>query len=235
MLDVARDAQKTGLSGLSSSTPVMLAGYSQGGEATAAASELAASYTPELNVLGAYAGAVPADLGAVAKFLDGGFYNAFLMSAVSGVTNAYNIDIIEYANAAGMAALAKNNSLCTLSQIPQAAFQDTSKYTKSGQKLSQLIASTPELRKIVDEQTIGRMAPKKFPVLIAQSELDDVIPAGQARDFARQWCQGGATVQYASSLTSTHVAAAVRFQPEMFSFLSARAAGLPSINNCGGF
>jgi pimeloyl-ACP methyl ester carboxylesterase len=66
VLDAVRAAQRLSGSGLSSLNPVGLVGYSQGGGASAAAAELAASYAPELKVKGAVAGAVPADLGAVA-------------------------------------------------------------------------------------------------------------------------------------------------------------------------
>ncbi len=62
VLDVVRAAQRLGNPELVAGGPVALAGYSQGGGASAAAVELAAQYAPELNLKGAYAGAVPADL-----------------------------------------------------------------------------------------------------------------------------------------------------------------------------
>lgn len=228
VLDIARAAQRSGLPGLAADGPVMLAGYSQGGEASAAGAELAATYAPELKM----PGAVPADLTEVARSLDGSAYNAFLLSAVSGLGTAYDIDLTAYANAEGMAALEANDTLCTFNQIPRFAFVDSSRYTNSGEKLSTLITSDPLLQRVTDEQKLGRVAPT-FPVLVAQSELDDVIPAAQTRQFARDWCRGGTTVQYAASLAPTHIAGAIRFQPEMFTFLAARAAGLPPVNSCG--
>jgi len=60
VLDAARAGLK--LAGAPATAPVGFAGYSQGGGAAAAAGEYAASYAPELNVKGTFAGAPPADL-----------------------------------------------------------------------------------------------------------------------------------------------------------------------------
>lgn len=231
VLDAVRAAQNSGMPGLATNGPVLLSGYSQGGEAVAAASELAASYAPGLNIKGAYAGAPPADLVKLATYIEGGLYQAFLLSAVSGVAAAENLDITKYANAEGLAAIAANDKLCTIESILPSAFKDTSKYTLSGKKLSVLVQTDPVLRAAVDKQRIGKVAPK-FPVLVAQSRLDDVVEPTQAKTMAKQWCQGGATVQFVDSLAPTHVAAAARFQSDMFGFLAARSAGLPAANNC---
>ncbi len=232
VLDAVRAAQRSGLAGLPGNGPVLLSGYSQGGEATAAASELAASYAPELKIIGAYAGAVPANLLEVAKFLEGGLYQAFLLSAVSGIATAENIDLTRYANAAGLAAIAQNDGLCTVESIAPSAFQDTAKYTLSGQKLSVLAQTDPTIRAALEKQLIGKAAPTKFPVLVAQSLLDDVIEPTQTKAMAQQWCQGGATVQFENSVVPTHVGAAAGFLPTMFGFLADRVNGSPAVNNC---
>jgi predicted esterase len=49
--------------------PLAFWGYSQGGGAAASAAELASSYAPELDVVGSYAGAPPADLKALFRTL----------------------------------------------------------------------------------------------------------------------------------------------------------------------
>ncbi len=78
VLDMARAAQRLPGSGLGSSSPVGIMGYSQGGGAAASAAELFPSYAPELRVKGVSSGAVPADLAAVGTNLDGGLFAAFL-------------------------------------------------------------------------------------------------------------------------------------------------------------
>jgi hypothetical protein len=61
VLDMVRAAQRLPGTGLPAAGPVMLAGYSQGGGASAAAVELAPTYAPELKLEGAVAGDQPAD------------------------------------------------------------------------------------------------------------------------------------------------------------------------------
>ena len=96
VLDMVRAAQRLPGSGLSATTPVGLVGYSQGGGASASAAELAASYAPELKVKGAVAGAVPADLGAVAKNLDGSMYAEFGLYGIAGMSAAYGVNLAPY-------------------------------------------------------------------------------------------------------------------------------------------
>src|SRR5438067_2158643 len=77
VLDAIRAAQRLPEANLPDDGPVAIAGYSQGGGASAAAAELQPSYAPELKLKGAYAGAVPADLAEVAKNLDGHYAFGF--------------------------------------------------------------------------------------------------------------------------------------------------------------
>ena len=101
VLDMARAAQRLSGSGLSASSPLGIMGYSQGGGAAAAAAELQPAYAPELQLKGVSAGAVPADLAAVGKNLDGGLFAAFLGYATVGLAAGYDIDAAPNLNAAG--------------------------------------------------------------------------------------------------------------------------------------
>lgn len=100
-LDVVRAAQRLSGTGLSSSSPVGLMGYSQGGGAAAALVELASTYAPDLRVKGAVVGAVPADLTKVATALDGGLYSAFAYFALRGLSASYDLDLSPYLNDRG--------------------------------------------------------------------------------------------------------------------------------------
>ena len=101
VLDMARAAQRLSGSGLSASSPLGILGYSHGGGAAAAAAELQPAYAPELQLKGVSAGAVPADLAAVGKNLDGGLFAAFLGYATVGLAAGYDIDAAPNLNAAG--------------------------------------------------------------------------------------------------------------------------------------
>ena len=56
--------------GAAADSPIGFDGYSQGGGAAAGAADHAATYAPELNVKGTFAGAPPADLLEVVKAVD---------------------------------------------------------------------------------------------------------------------------------------------------------------------
>jgi pimeloyl-ACP methyl ester carboxylesterase len=230
VLDMVRAARRLPGTGLPSAGPVMLAGYSQGGGATAAAVELAPSYAPDLDVTGAVAGAVPADLGAVAANLDGGLYSAFALYAVAGQSAAYGLDLDAFLNARGTSVIQAVKGECVAESIALHAFTRSSDLTKDGRSLTELAAAEP-FRSIVADQRIGRLKPT-VPVLVTHSALDDVIPYAVGRRLASDWCARGANVAFSPNITPTHVGGAVPSFAKQFAFLEARVAGVPQVSDC---
>jgi pimeloyl-ACP methyl ester carboxylesterase len=230
VLDMVRAAQHLPGTGLPATGPVLLAGYSQGGGATAAAVELAPSYAPDLKVKGAVAGAVPADLGAVAANLDGGLYSAFALYAVAGKSAAYGLDLGDFLNARGAAVIEAVKGECVAESIALHAFTRSSDLTKDGRTLTELAATEP-FRSIIADQRIGRLKPT-VPVLVTHSVLDDVIPYAVGQGLARDWCARGANVAFSANITPTHVGGAVPSFAKQFAFLEARVAGLPQVSDC---
>ena len=230
VLDMVRAAQRLPGTGLPTAGPVMLAGYSQGGGASAAAVELAPTYAPELRLRGAVAGAVPAELGAVAAHLDGSLYSAFALYAVAGQSAAYGLDLDGFLNARGTSVIAAVKGECVGESIALHALTRSSDLTKDGRTLTELAASEP-FRSIIGDQRIGRLEPK-VPVLVTHSVLDDVIPYAVGRGLARDWCARGADVAFSSNITPTHVGGAVPSFAKEYAFLEARVAGLPQVSDC---
>src|SRR5690606_1875525 len=116
VLDMARAAQRLPGTGLSSSTPVGLMGYSQGGGAVAWAAELAGTYAPELNLKGTAAGGIPGDLPAVAEFVEGGPVVALALLASIGLDAAYpELDLEDYLNDRGRDLMETADDLCLVS------------------------------------------------------------------------------------------------------------------------
>lgn len=231
VLDAARAAQRLGDPQIVAGGPVALAGYSQGGGGSAAAVELATQYAPDLNLKGAYAGAVPADLPAVGKNLDGGLYTGFLLYAWTGMGATAGVDLSPYLNDAGRTKLAATDTECTAQSIASSGFQDTSKLTVSGQKMSALLA-LPEFKSILDEQKIGNGRAPAVPTLLSHSLLDDVIPFDVGRQLAKRWCAGGSNVYFDVTAGATHVGGYIAAMPDAFAFLEGRFSGRPAFNNC---
>lgn len=230
VLDMVRAAQRLPGTGLPSAGPVMLAGYSQGGGASAAAVELAPTYAPELKLEGAVAGAVPAELGAVAAHLDGSLYSAFALYAVAGQAAAYGLDLGTFLNDRGTSVIDAVEGECVGESIALHAFTRSSDLTKDGRTLTDLAATEP-FRSIIADQRIGRLRPA-VPVLVSHSVLDDVIPYAVGRGLAHDWCARGANVAFSSDIVPTHVGGAVPSFAKEYAFLEARVAGLPQVSDC---
>lgn len=229
VLDAVRAAQRLPGSGLSSSNPVALLGYSQGGGASAAAAELAVAYAPELRVKGAVAGAVPADLGAVATHLDGSLYAEFALYGVRGLAAGYDIDMDPYLNTRGRQAMDEVEGNC-VTDLAEHAFVRSADLSSTGTSFATLLSQEP-FKSVVAEQKIGRIKPA-MPVLVTHSTLDDVIPYSVGRAMAKSWCAKGANVRFSPNLTPTHVGGMLNNSTEQYAFLEARFAGLPQLSNC---
>lgn len=228
-LDVVRAAQRLTGTGLGTSSPVGIMGYSQGGGAAASAAELAASYAPDLKVKGAVVGAVPADLAKVAASLDGGLYSAFAFFALRGLSASYDVDLTPYLNAAGRATSDQVETECVFDLLNH-SFVKSSSLSANGQPMSMLMGVEP-FKSIVEAQRIGTIKPA-FPVLVTHSTLDDVIPYSVGKTMARSWCGKGANVRFSANLAPLHVGGIVPQTAEALPFFEARFAGLPQLGNC---
>ncbi|RYC11195.1 lipase family protein [Nocardioides zhouii] len=228
-LDVVRAAQRLSGTGLSSSSPVGLMGYSQGGGAAASAVELASTYAPDLRVKGAVVGAVPADLAKVATALDGGLYSAFAYFALRGLSASYDVDLSPYLNDRGRAVSDQVETECVFDLLNH-SFVKSSTLSANGQPMSALMAVEP-FRSIVEAQRIGTIRPT-VPVLVTHSAIDDVIPYAVGKQMARSWCDRGANVRLSTNLAPGHVGGIVPQTTEALPFFEARFAGLPQLSGC---
>ncbi len=232
VLDSVRAAQRLGI--VATSAPVLVSGYSEGGNAAAGALELAPTYAPELRLRGGYAGAVPADLARVAPKIDGSPYAAFLGYAIAALDDAEpQLRIRDLLNAKGRDFLDRVQDSCTIDGVAAFAFTRSSDLTVSGRPLSDFL-SRPDIAAALAERRLGSRRPT-VPTLVAHSALDDVVDYAQDRDMARSWCRQGAKVRFQTLLTPTHVGGAVAGFPNAFAFLEGRVAGLPFLSTCGAF
>ena len=220
---------------MTATSPVALAGYSQGGGASAAAAELADDYAPELDVRGAYAGAPPADLVKVADALEGGPNAGFLLYAMGGQLAAYDVDPAAYLDAEGEDVLDRAEASCT-SDASQFAGLDSSAITSSGLSFPQLVRTDPTLAGILAEQRLGQPGHvPEMPVMIAHSLTDDVIPYSVGRGLGLRWCAQGARVRFDPVFTPTHVGGYLAAQPRAQSFLDAVLQDRWTPDSCGWF
>ena len=211
VLDGIRASLNFSKTSLPATTPVGLFGYSGGGFATIWGAELASQYAPELNIVGAAAGGLPANPINVAKKVDGTLFAGAYIGAVVGLSRAYpNIDVAKYANAAGVAALADAGTRClggTANGNPELltpyAFKKGSAYYQDPNFLD-----LPEMQAINKENTMGQFPPKA-PVYIWEGTTDELMPLEDAEKVVSTYCAAGTKVKYAKLSGIDHVAGAV--------------------------
>lgn len=231
VLDAVRAATRVATDAVPTSAPVFTAGYSEGGNASAGALEQAAGYAPGLNLVGGYAGAVPADLAEVAGPLDRSVYAAFLLYSVAALDADYpGLDIAGLLNEEGRRAVRAAERTCTDDGIIELAFTDSRDLTRSGRPITELL-SRPDIARVLERLRVGDRAPQ-VPVLMTHTRLDDVVPFAQARTAAAQWCAGGATVAFRAGVAPTHVGGAVESYPRALAWLEDRVQGRPAPSTC---
>ncbi|MEU5085322.1 lipase family protein [Streptomyces sp. NPDC021356] len=241
VLDAARAARAVAGASVTAASRVGLFGYSQGGGATAAAAELQPSYAPDVPLAGTYAGAPPADLTEVTEGIDGSELAGALGWSLNGFlqTDPELRPIAEaHLNAAGKAALADLSTMCVGDAILHYGYAKSTKWTTDGKSLGAIIGADATLRAFLDTQRIGRLEPAG-PVRVATGVSDDLVPHGQARQLAVDWCRKGADVTYAPvvlpnvvSPLLNHFGPLLADQGTAVSWLTDRLAGKPAPSNC---
>ena len=228
-LDAMRAAQNLGAEGIDAENPVALVGYSQGGGATAAASELAGEYAPELDIVGASMGAPPADLMEL-ESLDGGNYIGFMLFALAGQNAAFDLGVEDDLNESGRRAMEQVADMCTTEAIAAFAGTHSSSWTKTGETLAELM-QRDGYREAIEAQRLGTQAPD-FPVFVQQGLTDDVIPFHVGRGLAEDYCDRGGTVLFHTLLTPTHIGGYIEAAPHISTFTAARLRGDQPLNSC---
>ncbi|WP_198652314.1 NPCBM/NEW2 domain-containing protein [Nocardioides allogilvus] len=232
VLDSVRAALNVPNTGLTTSTPIGLTGYSQGGGAAAAAAEIASAYAPELTIAGVATGGVPGDLLATADKLDGTLTVGFLGYALAGVgEGSYGVDLNSFLNTKGRALIAELKEECVIETVLTHAFIQSSTLTLDGRSVPTMLRD-PEWNQIIGEQLIGNGRKPSVPTLVFHSGTDDVVPYGAGLGTAQRWCAQGANVTFRKGILPGHIGGAFDYYPTALKFLEDRFAGVPVTSNC---
>jgi pimeloyl-ACP methyl ester carboxylesterase len=226
VLDSLRAAQQLDEPDIPGVGPVAITGYSQGGAACASAAEMWEDYAPELDIVGAVAGAVPGDLQLTARLLDGGPYFAFLGYALAGLAEDYGVDLGSVLNARGREITGKITEQCMFESLRSYAFTKSRTLTLDGRSISRTLRDEP-FATLIREQRLGEGRWPTMPTMLIHSRLDDVVPYEAGRALAERWVSQGARVRLSTGVAPTHAAAAVTSYPAAFAFLHNRFGGKP--------
>lgn len=232
MLDAARAVAGDG--------PVGFYGYSQGGNAAAGAAEYAASYAPELDIRGTYAGAPPANLREVLDSVDGSLLMGVIAYAVNGFGERYpefRESFTEYLNDEGKRYLEDNLTNCAIDTRFKWGLRKTSEFTTTGESFGEIFARCPEFGDRFDEHNLGK-GPVTGPIVISSSTVDDLVPHEQVVQLAKDYRAAGSTVAFVGhekrSLTGgrpfglDHILGLFPDTPKALNYLVDRFNGVPA-------
>lgn len=227
VLDAARAAARVPDAGLSASGPVGVFGYSQGGQATTFAGELAPTYAPELNLVGIATGGVPADLAAVARFNDGNVGFSLVLGAGVGFDAAYpDVPFEEILNEAGRTTVPRVAQACTVELATIAPWRRLADFVT----VPDLLAD-PRWQARLAENRAGTRAPGA-PVYLYHGTFDELIPLSVGRGLRTAWCGLGAPVRWQEIPLAEHILGVGIGGPAAMTWLGDRFAGRPVTSNC---
>jgi hypothetical protein len=227
VLDSVRAAALLPGSGLSTSAPVGIEGYSQGGSAADWAAQLQPSYAPSLRLTGVAAGGTPANLQAVSDNIDGTAFFAFLGGSAIGFNAAYpSLDLNSELTPDGQAALAQLDTMCQAQALITFAGKRIEDYTIGGiNPITQ-----PNWEAVLDANNLGGIKPQ-VPLFQYHGLLDEVIPYSVEAALHRQYCALGVTTKL-TGFVGDHVLTQVLAQTAVVNWLGARIAGSPAPDDC---
>lgn len=210
--------------GLSRTTQVALWGYSGGGLATAWAAEMAAGYAPELEIVGAVAGAPVGDPAATFVRLNGTPLAGFAAVCVAALRRAYpELDRLlrAHVTAGFLTLLADAEQRTTLALLARFARKDIDDYCLGG--FTEVLAE-PAMRQILDDIRPGGLPPA-MPMLVVQGVNDELIAAADVDAHVARYRAAGAHVHYVRDRLSLHLPLLYLSTPLMLHWIADRFTG----------
>jgi alpha-beta hydrolase superfamily lysophospholipase len=226
VLDGLRAALGTERLGLSQEAPIGLWGYSGGGLASAWAAEMAGTYAPDLNVVGAVLGSPVGDLGHTFRRLNGTYMAglpALVVAALADIYPDLNKVIQEHVTVEGKDLLERLHDMTTAEAVIRLIKKDMGDMLD--QPLEQIL-QTPAVQHVFDDIKLGAAVPTP-PVLIVQAVHDQLISVEDIDELADTYSTGGASVTYHRDMFSEHLLLHPMSAPMTLRWLSDRFNGKP--------
>ncbi|TKY84485.1 hypothetical protein EX895_006386 [Sporisorium graminicola] len=187
---------------LPSSSAVGLYGYSGGGHATGWAVNLADSYAPDVNIIGAAYGGVPTSTRDIFNFLNGGFFAGFPIAGVSGLGMAYPEleDFIQARlNAKGKETINKFRSrgFCLAQVVTNDNFVNIYSLVNDSNILNEPVPSEVLAKEtLLQTQASYNVPVPKFPRFQWHALFDEIVPYKPAEQYVQEQCAKGANINW---------------------------------------
>jgi len=250
-IDGLRAALSAKLTGLQGTRPrIALVGYSGGAFGTEWAVELAPTYAPELNgmIVGAAFGGTPVDPEHIVRYVEGtptwagvilegaiGLLRTFHQEAeITRYASPYGLELYNRFQRSSIGEIDEDLPYLTWSMIFKPQYPTLEKTPIAVKDANQLIMGTrgtPTVPLFIGQGTGGEQqgTPGNRPGI---GPGDGVMPAGDTRTLAREYCSRGVTVEYKEYAGLDHEQTFIRWHPEAVAWILSRLAGLPAPQDC---
>lgn len=225
-LDGVRAALRFAPLGLHPASQIAVWGYSGGGMASSWTIEMAPTYAPELDIVGAVLGAPVGDPGQVFARLNGTQYAglpAVVIAALRRLYPAFRTMLDHDLDLGGRRFLARAERSTTFGAVLGLANKNFGDYLH--RPLAEILA-TPEIVAMFDDLRLGNSTPT-CPVLVVQPVHDQVIHMDGIDGQVARYRSGGAVVSYVRDRLSEHFSLLPLSTPLSLDWLAERLAGQP--------
>lgn len=226
VLDGIRAAMSFQPLALRPDAPVVVWGYSGGGMASAWAVEMAESYAPELDIVGAVLGAPVGDPGETLLKLNGTRLAGLPVMVIAAIRHIYpnlNRLIERHVTPAGLRRLDEIETLGTVAAIGRFRYDDLDDYIDI--PLADLLA-LPDVVAVIDDLRLGMHVPN-CPLLVVQPVNDQFVDVADVDGQVQRYVDAGAHVQYVRDRLSEHITLMPLSAPTAVRWLTDRIEGRP--------
>jgi hypothetical protein len=224
-LDVARAARNFAAAG--AGARVGMYGFSQGGQTSLWAASLAATYAPELQLVGI----VP--VAPAARHLDLSFYDlgipqnaGYFISRMAGLAVGHpDVKLRDILTPAGLELLDANSWGCFEMFGAAAALREP--YARK-----EALQPGTAWRRLLEANDAFLPLPQWLPILLFQGDQDIDVPVTQIRDLRRDICAQGGQLEYREARGVNHMDMNTQAASSIVGWFDARFSGMPAPGNC---
>ncbi|WP_336087057.1 lipase family protein [Nocardia sp. SSK8] len=231
-LDGMRAARDFAPMRLAPDTRIGMYGYSGGAIVTGHAAELKQTYAPELNIVGAAEGGVPADFGPLLDIGNGQMWSGMIMAAVLGLGREYpefGELLARDLDPLGQGLALIKGGLCVQYNTALLPFANLKGMLRvpEGDPMR-----NPVVREVLDQTRMGKAVPD-MPMFIWQANPDELIPVGPVNTLVDTYCRNPeADVQYVREHLGEHITTEVSGSATALLWLRDRLDGVPVAQGC---
>ncbi|WP_067690303.1 lipase family protein [Nocardia jejuensis] len=225
----AENFDQLGLDG--AATKVGMMGYSGGSVPTMHAAELARTYAPELNIVGAASGGTDADLGALVNLANNNAASGLILAGIIGLAHEepeFDAFLHRVGTPLAQGLLAAKDRMCVTYQALTLPFMNIKGLLDTpGDPMD-----APEARYVLDRTRMGKSTPT-MPVYLYQANMDWLVPVGPVNALYGTYCQDpDARITYTRDNLSEHLSLEAIALPSVMLWMRDRFAGVPASNGC---